>query len=62
MKRYTINVHYTMIHTTEVEAESEEEAIRLAEEQYADEDGSCDDFDGISDSCVTEVRDIGDNK
>lgn len=57
MKRYTINVHYTMTHTTEVEAESEEEAIRLAEEQYANEDCSCDDFDGISGSCVTDVED-----
>lgn len=56
-KRYTINVHYTMTHTTEVEAESEEEAIRLAEEKLADEDCSSDDFDGISDSCVTEVED-----
>lgn len=61
MKRYTINVHYTMIHTTEVEAESEGEAIRLAEEAgIPNEDGSCDFFDGISGSYVTEVRDIRD--
>lgn len=56
-KRYTINVHYTMIHTTEVEAESEEEAIRLAEAKLADEDCSSDDFDDFCGSCVTNVED-----
>ena len=34
MKKYTVNVRYEMVHTVEVEAESEEDAIDLAEEEW----------------------------
>lgn len=51
-KTYTIHVHYSMIHEMEVEAENEEEAIEIAEENFGDEDCSSDSFDDIIDSCV----------
>ena len=52
MKKYIVNVHYGMIQQMEVYAESEDEAIEMAEREFPNEDCSEDDFDSIIDSCV----------
>lgn len=51
-KTFTINVHYQMTHTMEVEAENEEQAKAIAEENFGNEDFCNDDFDCIVDSCI----------
>lgn len=58
-KIYSINVHYRIVLPVEIEAESEEEAIRIAKyegEQYR----SLNDYDSIEalDACVTGVEDV----
>ena len=53
LKIYTVNVHYTMIHQMEVMANSEEEATKLACENFCEESDFCDDeLDDIVDACV----------
>ena len=46
-KTYKVNVHYTMIHTMEVEASSVEEAEDIVRDKWADEDCSADIMDDI---------------
>lgn len=51
-KKYTVNVHYDAVLTAEVEAESEDEALELAERQT--ESISLEDAEVVGvNSCVT---------
>ena len=52
-KSYTVNVYYTMIHTMEVEASSEEEAQDIVIDTWTNEDCSADIMDDV-DIDVTE--------
>ena len=53
-KTYTVNVYYTMIHTMEVEASSEEEAEDIVIDTWTDQDCSGDYMDDV-DIDVTEI-------
>ena len=55
--KYIVNVHYTMIHQMEVEADSPEQAEELAAEKFSEEsqDWSRDDFDSVTDTCVVDT-------
>lgn len=57
MKRYTVNVHYDAVVTVEVEAESEEQALKLA--PGAAEDISLETADVVDiNCCVTDEEEI----
>lgn len=56
MKKYSVNVHYRIVLPVQVEAESQEEAIRIAKES-GEQMRSLNDYDFIEtlDACVTDV-------
>lgn len=57
MKRYTVNVHYDAVVTVEVEADSEEKALKLA--PIAAEDISLETADiGDIECCITDEEEI----
>lgn len=57
MKRYTVNVHYDVIVSVVVEAETEEQALDLA--PYAAENISLETGEvGDINCCVTDVEDL----
>ena len=56
MKRYTVNVHYDVIITVEVEADSEPQAIELAESRAEDIPLTRADNVELTESCVTNIE------
>ena len=58
MKRYTVNVHYDVIITVEVEADSEQQAIELAENRAEDIPLTCADNVELTESCVTNIEEM----
>lgn len=57
MKRYTVNVHYDAVVTVEVEADSEEQALKLA--PFAAEDISLETAAiGDIECCITDEKEI----
>ena len=59
MKKYSVNVHYRIVLPVQVEAETEEEAIRIAKES-GEQMRSLNDYDFIEtlDACVTDVESV----
>lgn len=59
MKKYSVNVHYRVVVSVQVESESQEEAIRIAKEQ-GEQLRSLNDYDFIEtlDACVTDVEEL----
>lgn len=57
MKKYSVNVYYRIVLTVQVEAESQEEALRIAKES-GEQMRSLNDYDFIEtlDACVTDVE------
>ena len=55
MKRYTVNVHYDVIITVEVEADNEQQAIELAESRAEDIPLTSADNMELTESCVTNI-------
>ena len=58
MKKFTVNVHYDVCLTVEVEAENEQEALELAEKEAAMcslNDSTCESIIG---KCITDVEEI----
>lgn len=56
MKRYTVNVHYDVIITVEVEADNEQQAIDLAEKRAEDIPLTSADNVELTESCVTNIE------
>lgn len=56
MKRYTVNVHYDVIITVEVEADNERQAIELAEFRAGDIPLTSADNVELTESCVTNIE------
>lgn len=56
MKRYTVNVHYDVIITVEVEADNEWQAIELAEDRAGDIPLTSADNVELTESCVTNIE------
>ena len=59
MKKYSVNVHYRVVVSVQVESESQEEAIRIAKAQ-GEQLRSLNDYDFIEtlDACVTDVEEL----
>lgn len=55
MKRYTVNVHYDVIITVEVEADNEQQAIEIAENRAEDIPLTSADNVELTESCVTNI-------
>ena len=58
MKRYTVNVHYDVIITVEVEADNERQAIELAENRAGDIPLTSADNVELTESCVTNIEEM----
>lgn len=63
MKKYSVNVHYRIVLTVQVEAESQEEALRIAKES-GEQMRSLNDYDFIEtlDACVTDVDELDEDE
>lgn len=58
MKRYTVNVHYDVVVSVEVCAESEDEAMELAELKAEDTPIEMADSIERTESCITDIKDL----
>lgn len=63
MKKYSVNVHYRIVLPVQVEAESQEEAIRIAKES-GEQMRSLNEYDFIEtlDACVTDVDELDEDE